>query len=86
MGLDTVELIFRVENEFEIDIPNTDAAKLGTVGELHEYVVETLRRQGRIERADSVYERLRDIICYQLGVKPEDVVPSASFVDDFGAD
>lgn len=86
MGLDTVELVMRVEKEFAIDIPNADAARLVTVGELHGYVVETLRRQGRIESSDSVYEQLRDIICHQLGVNQENVVPSARFVDDLGAD
>jgi acyl carrier protein len=29
---------------------------------------------------------VRDIICEQLGVKPEQVVPGARFVEDLGAD
>ena len=86
MGLDTVELVIRVEKEFAIDIPNADAAGLVTVGHLHGYIVEALRQPGRIESSASVYEQLRDIVCYQLGVKPEDVTPSARFVDDLGAD
>jgi acyl carrier protein len=49
-------------------------------------VVEALRRQGRIESADGVYAQLRDIICDQLGVKAVEVIPSARFVDDLGAD
>jgi acyl carrier protein len=86
MGLDTVELVIRVEKEFDIEIPNADAARLVTVGDLQAYVVGVLRRQGQIESADSVDARLRDIICDQLGVEPDDVVPSARFVDDLGAD
>lgn len=31
-------------------------------------------------------ERVKDIIVKQLGVKPEEVVESASFTDDLGAD
>jgi len=31
-------------------------------------------------------ERIKKIICEQLDVAEEDVVPSASFVDDLGAD
>ncbi len=31
-------------------------------------------------------ERVKDIIVKQLGVKPEEVVDSASFTDDLGAD
>ena len=34
----------------------------------------------------TIYERVKDIIVEQLGVDEEEVVPSASFVDDLGAD
>ena len=34
----------------------------------------------------SVEEDIKKIICEQLEVKEEDVVPEASFVDDLGAD
>ena len=33
-----------------------------------------------------IYERLKSIAVKQLGVKDEEVVPRANFVDDFGAD
>lgn len=33
-----------------------------------------------------IEEKVREIICEQLNVSPEDVVPEASFVDDLGAD
>lgn len=35
---------------------------------------------------NSIEERVKKIIVDMLGVKPEDVVPEASFVDDLGAD
>lgn len=31
-------------------------------------------------------DKVRQIICDQLGVTPEKVVPEASFIDDLGAD
>lgn len=34
----------------------------------------------------SIEERVKKIVCEQLGVKEEEVVPTASFVDDLGAD
>jgi len=34
----------------------------------------------------SVEEKIKKIICEQLEVSEEDVVPAASFVDDLGAD
>ena len=58
-----------------------------TVGELHAYLVSELRRRGQADVDDNrVFERLREIICRQLGVKAERVVPEARFVRDLGAD
>ena len=34
----------------------------------------------------NIEDRVKKIIVDMLGVKPEDVVPEASFVDDLGAD
>jgi acyl carrier protein len=34
----------------------------------------------------NVEEKVKEIICEQLNVSEEDVVPGASFVDDLGAD
>ncbi len=34
----------------------------------------------------AVPDRVKAIIAEQLGVKPEEVVPEASFIDDLGAD
>jgi len=34
----------------------------------------------------TVFERIKKIVVEQLGVEGEEVVPSASFVDDLGAD
>ena len=34
----------------------------------------------------SIEDRVEKIVCEQLGVKDEDVKPSAAFVEDLGAD
>ena len=39
MGLDTVELVFAVEDYFEITVSNAVAPTIFTVGDLHKYVV-----------------------------------------------
>ena len=41
-SLDTVELIMKFEEEFDIEIPDEDAGKLKTVGESIEYLKEKL--------------------------------------------
>lgn len=76
-----------VEEEFHLEIPNAAAARMTTVGDMHSFLVAELKRLGRTEvDADQVFARLREIVCAQLGVKPELVVPEASFVADLGAD
>ena len=39
-SLDIVELIMALEEEFDIEIPNTDAEKVVTVGDVVEYIKE----------------------------------------------
>lgn len=41
-SLDTVELVMKFEEEFDIDIPDEDAGKLKTVGESIKYLKEKL--------------------------------------------
>ncbi len=38
------------------------------------------------ERDKRIDDRVKEIVCDQLGVKAEDVKPSSSFVEDLGAD
>ena len=87
MGLDSVEIILAVEQEFELEIPDAEAARMITVGDLQAFVVVELRRLGRTDAdADAICERLRAIICRQLGVQPDAVIPTARFVKDLGVD
>lgn len=44
MGLDTVELVMAVEEEFGIEIPNEDAEKMTTVGQVYTYVRNRLSK------------------------------------------
>ena len=76
-----------VEDHFSFDIPNEVAETLFTVGSLHSYIVSELRRLGRSDVDPAqIYSELRELICKQLGVKPEEVVPEAEFVKDLRAD
>jgi acyl carrier protein len=87
MGLDSVELVMAVEEHFDISIPDREAAGLITVGMLHSWVVAELRRIKRSDvNAENVFADLRGLICKQLGVRPEQVVSDARFVDDLGMD
>jgi acyl carrier protein len=86
MGLDTVELVMAVEEEFELEIPDAAAEKMVTVGDMHAFLESELKRLGRDLDPAQVFERMRSIIVRQLGVDPDEVVPSARFVKDLHAD
>ena len=87
MGLDTVELVMAIEEGFGLEIPDDKAAKIFTVGDMHAYLVSELRRHGRPDLdEEGTFAKMRDIICHQTGIKPDEVVPSASFVKDLRLD
>ena len=85
MGLDTVELVMAVEEEFSLEIPDSEAANLVRVGDLHRFVLQTLRQRGDAVDEDAIWKRLTDLIVAQLRVKPERVIPTARFIEDLGA-
>ncbi len=58
-GLDLVELVMAIEEEFGLDIPNEAAEKLTTVGEVYEYL------RTRLDKTDSE-ECLSQKIFYKL--------------------
>ena len=86
MGLDTVELILAVEDEFGIEIAEEAAMRLDSVGGMHDYIVETLRSRGTTVDEQEIWQRLRTVIVHQLGVRPEEVRRKAEFVRDLRAD
>ena len=45
-SLDAIELMFKVEEEFDLEIPDADLQKLKTVGDLVTYLESRLERAG----------------------------------------
>ena len=86
MGLDTVELVMAIEEEFSIEIPNEDAERLGVLGDLQEYIVRALQQRGETPAESQVWQRLSAVVVTQLGVRPEEVTRSAHVVRDLHAD
>lgn len=79
MGLDLVELVIAIEQHFEIDIPNPDAARLLTPGHIIEYLTPRLADRGRtvgytvICPTQRAFHRLRKALQDRLGVPRSDV-------------
>jgi acyl carrier protein len=92
MGLDTVELVMAAERQFQIEVPNAEAERWRTVGDMHAGInallAERFVREGRALTVDPdiTWALLRDLVVAELGVKPEQVRPDAEFVRDLGAD
>ena len=85
MGMDTVELVMAVEEEFLMTIPNDVAATLDTAGKLYEFILLNHGLDGDFNR-DQIWNKLVDVIIHQLGVRREEVKKESNFVYDLGAD
>lgn len=80
MGLDSVELVLAVEEEFEISIDNADAANLITPRILADYVVSRLGTlsvdNGRC-LSQAAFYRIRSVLVKQFGAVREDTHPAS---------
>jgi acyl carrier protein len=56
LGLDsmsTIELVYQIEEVFDLEVPNEDLTKLTTVGSVVEYVENRLNISGQTQAASS---------------------------------
>lgn len=87
MGLETVEILMQIEEQFEIRIPTqTFYGDLLILGELHKHLVLRLKERGEAVDDSHVWQRLRALVAAQLGVAEDVVTPQSHLVDDLGAD
>ena len=85
MGLQLVELVMDVEEEFEIVISNDAASRVDTVGNLTDLVVDLLRADGRPLPRPEVRARIVAIVRQFVGEQAQ-LDDSVSFVRDLGLD
>jgi len=83
MGLTIVEIVIHLEQEFGVDLPDTEAGRLTTPGKLVDFIVEKLGASA--ERAD-VSKRVEAIIIDQLGIDAAAYTEDADLIRDLGAD
>ncbi len=82
MGLDTVEFILWAEKEFHIEIPDTDAENILTVGQFTDYVhgrQHTLSKQ-------IIFDRIRDHLANEFRISRDKINYDSRFVKDLGLD
>ncbi|HEX8250709.1 MAG TPA: hypothetical protein VF599_21220 [Pyrinomonadaceae bacterium] len=85
MGLDIVETMMRIEEEFEVAIPNEVAATLSTPREVIDYLMtrsEVNEKWSRDYVAESVWLISED----EAGIKRKDYTEDSRFVQDMGMD
>ena len=86
MGLDTIELVMAIEEEFAITISDDAAAKLGRLGEIRDHVLLALNERGETPDPSAVWERIKAIMRRDHGVRDRDMTPDTHVVDDLGLD
>lgn len=85
MGLDGVELIMSVEEGFDIEISDEEAAAARTPRLLCDVVEKKLRGKVPAMSRENIRSKLRQIIIDQLSIR-EDFDDDAEFVRDLGVD
>jgi len=88
MGLDTVELVYAVEEAFGVEFADEDLSAATTVGDLFDLLLAALTESqghGPLDR-ENIWRNYKRIVVEQLGVPSESVTLSASFVNDLRVD
>ncbi|QDU47097.1 Acyl carrier protein [Symmachiella dynata] len=74
MGLDVVELVMDVEEEFDIKVPDGDYEFLATVGDFHGYIcVKTQVKKSDVCLSSKAFLRLRRGLMSAIGIDREQV-------------
>ena len=81
MGLDVVELIMNIEAQYDIQISDSDARVMRSVGDLHEYILAHAHPAPDREKS---WEWLCTMISEEFGVPRDRVTREAWVVRDLG--
>src|ERR1700677_3880962 len=75
MGLDTVEIVLRVEETFGVDLPDDELGSVATVGDLYKLVLSRLDGSYACLSSRAFY-RVRKSMVEVLGVSRRSIRPS----------
>jgi hypothetical protein len=86
MGLDTVEILMEIEEEFDISIPDQVASNSLTVGDTHRVIVEMLVAKGAARSREleaDIWQRLVKAVTKTVDIKPDAIRPESRWIPDF---
>ena len=75
MGLDSVELVLRVEEEFEISITDEEAGKVRTVGQFYELILSKIQTTSDCVSSKAFY-KIRTSLVEVLGISRNMIRPT----------
>ena len=84
MELEAVELIMAVEDEFMIEIPDTVAENIMSIGQLSTIVQSEMSRAHRELEQHAVFARIADIAAHFGGEDRGIVGPETRLIEDLG--
>jgi len=84
MELEAVELIMAVEEEFMIEIPDSIAERIVSVGELSTVVETEMSRLNRVQDGAAVFRRIADIAAIFAREDRAGVRPETRLIEDLG--
>ncbi|HZT81708.1 MAG TPA: acyl carrier protein, partial [Gemmataceae bacterium] len=79
MGLDIVELVMEIEEEFDIRIPDDEAAQITTLGRLHSFIHAERGTRGILDYCPSsrAFYRLRRVLTGEFAVGRQRITAKA---------
>lgn len=86
MGLDTVELVLAIEEEFGIELANDELAECYTVGQLGNIIRKKLLASQKQFDAFDTWQRMTRIIAEHRSIPADNLKPEMKFVDDLHMD
>ena len=84
MGLDTVDLLMKIEDHFSISIPNKEAEHITTVQDYYNVVARHLNATP--EAMPAIQLTINQLIADHAGLDLSEIEPHKSITNDLGLD
>lgn len=86
MGLDLVEMVMRIEEEFETEIPDEVAVTFTTPRKVIDYLVNLPNIKEKRHPREYISDKVWRIIEDEAGVDRTDYYENSRFIEDMGMD